>query len=72
MKRKRDGIFIFVPGRSVELTSNRAERVIGSIATCRKASGRTRSERDIARVYSVLESKREKIKLPPGLTSYNI
>ena len=48
-------------------TNNRAERAIRPVVTCRKVSGGSRSgkgARDFATVYSVLESKRKKGKLP--------
>ena len=67
LKRKRDDLFRFVIDRSVEPTNNRAERAIRPIVTYRKVSGGSRSEmgaRDFTRVYSVLESCRNKGKLP--------
>ena len=67
LRRKRDDIFRYVLDRSVESTNNRAERAIRPIVTYRKVSGGSRSERgarDFSRVYTVLESRRKKGKLP--------
>jgi len=66
LRRKRDNVFRFVLDRSADSTNNRAERAIRPIVTYRKVSGGSRSERgarDLAMVYSVLESQRKNGKL---------
>jgi hypothetical protein len=67
LRRERDDIFRYVLDRSVESTNNRAERAIRPIVTYRKVSGGSRSgrgARDFSRVYTVLESRRKRGKLP--------
>ena len=72
----RDDIFRFVIDRSVESTTNRAERSIRPIVTYRNIYSGSRLEvgsSDFARVHSVLDSNKKKGNLPfraaPGVTS---
>ncbi|EQD79165.1 hypothetical protein B1A_01881, partial [mine drainage metagenome] len=46
LRRKRNDIFRFVIERSIDSTSNLAERTIRSIVTYRKMSDGSRSDRD--------------------------